>query len=90
MRFVIGEEPSQLIKAGPYRYSRNPMYVAVGLVIFGQAALFRSLDVTMYGLGLWLVFHLIVVLLAEPHLRAREGAAYESYCRTTPRWSKLW
>jgi len=90
LRLAIGEEPSQLIKGGPYRYSRNPMYVAAGLVIFGQAALFRSLNIVLYGLGLWLIFHFIVVLLEGPHLLAREGSTYENYCRTTPRWLRLW
>lgn len=86
LRFLIGEEPAGLVHGGPYRFSRNPMYLGVVLAVFGQAALFASLRVAMYGAGVWLIFHIVVVLIEEPHLRATQGAPYESYCRSVPRW----
>jgi hypothetical protein len=30
------------------------------------------------------------VLVAEPHLRARDESAFGEYCRKTPRWVRLW
>jgi len=86
LRFLIGEEPGRLVDSGLYRRSRNPMYLGVVLAVFGQAILFRSVDVAEYGLALWLMFHLVVVLLEEPHLRGERGAGYEEYCRRVPRW----
>jgi protein-S-isoprenylcysteine O-methyltransferase Ste14 len=86
LRFLIGEEPRRVVEAGLYRFSRNPMYVGVVLTIFGQALVFASARIATYGVCVWLAFHVVVVLLEEPHLRATRGAGYEAYCRRTPRW----
>jgi protein-S-isoprenylcysteine O-methyltransferase Ste14 len=34
LRFLIGQEPSSLVSSGLYRFPRNPMYLAVLMVIF--------------------------------------------------------
>src|SRR5436190_12804283 len=42
LRSLLGEEPTSLVSDGLYRFSRNPMYVGVLMVIFGQAVLLAS------------------------------------------------
>jgi protein-S-isoprenylcysteine O-methyltransferase Ste14 len=69
-----------------YRFSRNPMYVGVLLVVFGQALIFSSRAVALYGAVLWLCFHVVVVVLEEPHLQAERGPSYDEYLRHVPRW----
>jgi len=86
LSFLIGKEPPDVVRTGPYRYSRNPMYVGVVAAIFGQALLYRSRRVFVYGICTALVFHLVVVLLEEPHLRRTRGPGYETYSHTVPRW----
>ena len=86
VRFLFGEEPHRLVQAGLYRVTRNPMYVSVLLVIFGQALLYASWRIAEYGVVVWLGFHIVVVLLEEPHLRDERGVAYDDYCRRVPRW----
>jgi protein-S-isoprenylcysteine O-methyltransferase Ste14 len=86
LRALIGEEPQTLVRGWLYRLSRNPMYVGVLLVVFGQAIVFASRSTAGYGLTLWLFFHLTVVLLEEPHLREQYGPSYDDYCRRVPRW----
>ena len=86
LKCLLGEEPSTLVDRGLYRVSRNPMYVGVLLVVFGQAIVRASLDVAEYGLALWLAFHITVVVLEEPHLRRERGPSYDEYCRRVPRW----
>jgi protein-S-isoprenylcysteine O-methyltransferase Ste14 len=86
LRFVWGAEPPKLVRQGLYRVSRNPMYVGVLLAVFGQALIFASPDVAIFGAALWLCFHIVVVLLEEPHLRRVRGPSYEEYCRQVPRW----
>jgi protein-S-isoprenylcysteine O-methyltransferase Ste14 len=85
-RFLIGEEPPLLVQDGLYRLSRNPMYVSVLLVIFGQSIRFASLPIAQYGFAVWLGFHIVVVLLEEPHLREQRGPSYDEYRRRVPRW----
>jgi protein-S-isoprenylcysteine O-methyltransferase Ste14 len=84
--FLIGREPLRLVHDSIYRYSRNPMYVGVLTIVFGEALLFGSWNLLIYAFGLCGWFHLVVVLIEEPHLRRTRGEAYLQYCRETPRW----
>ena len=86
VRHLVGEEPAELVRGGLYRFTRNPMYVGVLTAVFGQAVLFSSGSVFIYGLACCLWMHLFVVFVEEPHLRAKQGRVYEDYCRRVPRW----
>ncbi len=76
----------RLVVGGPYRFVRNPGYVAVLAMILGQALVFGSTQVLVYAAALALGFHLFVVLNEEPTLQRRFGSQYERYCRLVPRW----
>jgi protein-S-isoprenylcysteine O-methyltransferase Ste14 len=78
--------PKHLVIGGLYRYVRNPMYVAVSSLIFGQGLLFGSLQVLKYGVLVILGFHLFVLLYEEPALRDKFGAEYDTYCGNVRRW----
>jgi protein-S-isoprenylcysteine O-methyltransferase Ste14 len=78
--------PKRLLVSGLYRYVRNPMYVALSLMIFGQGLLFGSVSLLEYGVVVWLGFFAFVVLYEEPTLRGKFGKEYEEYCARVPRW----
>lgn len=78
--------PERLVVAGLYRYVRNPMYVAVSLIVFGQGLLFGSIDVLVYGLVACAGFIAFVLLYEEPSLRRKFGNEYRHYCEQVPRW----
>lgn len=78
-----------LIASGWYRYVRNPMYVAVLAIIFGQALLFGSLYLAWYAAAVWLLFHAFVVLYEEPKLKKTFGDSYVEMQRRVPRWIPL-
>jgi protein-S-isoprenylcysteine O-methyltransferase Ste14 len=80
------DPPRFVVRGGLYRLSRNPMYVGVLLLVFGQALLFDSLAVGVYAGVLAAGFHLRVLWFEEPHLRKVFGPDYEDYCRRVPRW----
>jgi len=42
--------------------------------------------VLVYGVVVWLAFHLFVIAYEEPTLRATFGAEYEAFCRQVSRW----
>lgn len=75
-----------LVVTGLYRFVRNPMYVAVAAVIFGQALLFGDWRLLAYGALFWLTCHLFVVSYEEPALQESFGAEYESFRSNVPRW----
>lgn len=79
-----------LVVSGLYRYVRNPMYVAVAAVIFGQGLLFGNVGVLEYGVLVWLGFHLFVLLYEEPALRHTFGAEYQDFCANVGRWVPRW
>jgi len=80
------DAPKKLVTCGPYRFTRNPMYVGVLTVILGWAVLFQSRAVLEYALAVGLFCHLFVVLYEEPHLRRTFGPEYENYCVRVGRW----
>jgi protein-S-isoprenylcysteine O-methyltransferase Ste14 len=86
LAFLVGREPKWLVSSGIYQYSRNPMYLGVLTVLFGEALLCGSLPLLGYSFGVWLFFHLIVLFVEEPFLRRTKGEGYLRYCRETPRW----
>ena len=75
-----------LVVSGFYRFVRNPMYVAVTALIFGQAVLFASSGVAIYGVLIVAAFHTFVIHYEEPTLRQAYGEQYVAYCAATPRW----
>jgi protein-S-isoprenylcysteine O-methyltransferase Ste14 len=78
--------PRNLVTGGPYRYSRNPMYVAVVLILFGWAIAFASRPMLAYALAVAAGFHVRVVRGEEPWLARTHGAAWDDYVRRVPRW----
>ncbi|HXY10288.1 MAG TPA: isoprenylcysteine carboxylmethyltransferase family protein [Terriglobales bacterium] len=75
-----------LVVSGLFRYVRNPMYVAVLLLILGQGLLFASVRVLVYGVAVWVGFFLFVLIYEEPTLLKRYGREYEEFCAHVPRW----
>jgi protein-S-isoprenylcysteine O-methyltransferase Ste14 len=84
------DPPKRLVIAGPYRFSRNPMYVAVFLVLAGWAVGFRSIALGVYAVMVLAAFHLRVVLGEEPWLARTHGEAWNEYSRGVPRWVRVW
>jgi protein-S-isoprenylcysteine O-methyltransferase Ste14 len=75
-----------LVVTGLYRYVRNPMYVGVLALIFGQGLLLGNVRVLDYGVLIWLAFELFVVGYEEPTLRRTYGAEYDVFCKHVSRW----
>jgi len=80
------DPPKTLVVRGPYRLTRNPLYVGVVSVLFGEALMVRSLTLTEYAAAVFLAFYAFVLVYEEPVLRDKFGAAYAEYCAKVPRW----
>jgi protein-S-isoprenylcysteine O-methyltransferase Ste14 len=80
------DPPRRFVAAGPYRWVRNPMYIAALLVVIGEAWLFRSLPLLVYAGAAAIIFHLFVIGYEEPALGRRFGETYAEYRGTVPRW----
>jgi protein-S-isoprenylcysteine O-methyltransferase Ste14 len=80
------DAPQRVVAVGPYRWVRNPIYIAALLVVLGEAWLFASLPLLVYAAAMAICFHVFVVGYEERTLRRRFGDAYANYLRTVPRW----
>lgn len=80
------DPPKALVARGPYRFSRNPMYLAVLAVLLAQALWHRSAALAAYAAAVFAAFHLFVVLYEEPALARLFGEAYAGYRARVPRW----
>jgi protein-S-isoprenylcysteine O-methyltransferase Ste14 len=76
----------QLVVGGLYRYVRNPMYLAVGATIVGQAMLLGRAILLGYAAvfagAVWAFVH----WYEEPVLARQFGADYQAYRRAVPGW----
>ena len=75
----------RLVRSGPYRYSRNPQYVSVFLLLGGWALLSASRPVVWACLGAS-AWYFLAPFAEEPWLSRRFGAEYEAYTRAVPRF----
>lgn len=83
---VRPENASQLVATGPYRYSRNPMYVAdVGLLLALAIHLGSPASlIWIAAFTAWL--HWLQIPREEQALMAHFGADYAHYCERVRRW----
>jgi protein-S-isoprenylcysteine O-methyltransferase Ste14 len=80
------DAPSRVVAAGPYRWVRNPIYLAALLIVLGEAWLFMSPPLLAYAGVMAVFFHLFVTGYEERTLRRRFGSSYLEYRRAVPRW----
>src|SRR2546423_4045228 len=80
------DPPRRLVVRGPYRYVRNPMYIAGVLMVLGQAITFASIPLLEYAAFFWLVVHVFVVIYEDPTLKRSFGAEYIDYRAGVRRW----
>ena len=78
--------PAHLVVVGLYRYTRNPMYVAVTLILLGWAVSFGLPGLWVYAIIVAIAFHLRVVLGEEPWLARTHSAQWQEYASRVPRW----
>ncbi|HUF48588.1 MAG TPA: isoprenylcysteine carboxylmethyltransferase family protein [Vicinamibacterales bacterium] len=80
------DPPRTLVVSGPYRVSRNPMYVAVVLVLLGWAVGYRSPGLMLYAVIVAIVFHVRVIVHEESFLERTHGEAWTRFRAAVPRW----
>ena len=76
----------RLVVGGVYRYVRNPMYLAVGATIVGQALLLGQFGLLVYAAAFGVVVFAFVRVYEEPTLSAQYGSSYDAYRRAVPGW----
>ena len=76
----------RLVVDGLYRYVRNPMYLAVAAIIFGQGLVLGRPVLLVYGVIFLGVVAAFVHWYEEPTLLRQFGTEYDEYRRAVPAW----
>ncbi len=83
---VPGEPSTTLVVTGPYRITRNPIYIGFVLVYFGLAVILTSLWVLLLLIPVLLILQRGVVEREEGYLTRQFGETYRRYQARVPRW----
>jgi protein-S-isoprenylcysteine O-methyltransferase Ste14 len=75
-----------IVESGPYRFTRNPIYLGMFLGLIGLAIAFDSLWQLMMLVPFALVIHYGVVRHEEAYLDRKFGDVYRGYSSRVRRW----
>lgn len=76
----------KLVVHGLYKYSRNPMYIGVLMILAGESLYFESYVMMVYMIVFCLIFTLFIMLVEEPRLKREFGESYKEYSKKVRRW----
>jgi len=80
------ERSSELVTDGPYRWSRNPMYLGHAIALLGWSLWLAQLA-GLAGVAAFLAWiDRLQIPAEEAALRSRFGEAYDDWCRQVRRW----
>jgi len=83
---VPGQKSAKLVTRGPYRFSRNPMYISLAMAYLGECGILKQLwPLTLLPFTI-AYLHWIVIPLEEARLREVFGEDYEQYRARVHRW----
>ena len=75
-----------LVVAGPYRFTRNPIYVGMILLLLGIGVMIDSVWIVAVAVPFALVLRYGVIAREERYLAAKFGEPYRQYCAKVRRW----
>lgn len=76
----------RLVTSGLYRFSRNPMYAGVMLMLLGEVVFCGEAYLLLYSAGIAVLFNLFIIYREEPRLKKDFGDDYETYRKKVGRW----
>ena len=75
-----------IVTSGPFRYSRNPLYLALSLLFLGLTLISNTWWGVMLFVPVALAIHFGVVLREERYLESKFGDTYREYRRRVRRY----
>jgi protein-S-isoprenylcysteine O-methyltransferase Ste14 len=84
--YQLHEGSSVLTTSGPFRFSRNPIYLAMIIWLIGLAVLMRSLTGFLFPIFLFLAANFLIIPPEERKMEKMFGEQYADYRRRVRRW----
>lgn len=86
MRVISLEPQGSLVTAGPYRYSRNPLYLGANVFCFFGAALLLGSPTALIMTVVHLPFMNLMIRREERQLEREFGERFRAYKKRVRRW----
>ncbi|MFA4849232.1 MAG: isoprenylcysteine carboxylmethyltransferase family protein [Methanoregula sp.] len=80
------EEPTSLVTSGPFRLSRNPMYLGMGSILLGVAVLLGTLVTLAFPIIFVALINFFIIPGEERKLENIFGEPYRGYKKSVRRW----
>lgn len=81
-----GRPTTAVVDNGPYRFTRNPIYLAMALAYLGIALLLNNMWALVPLPIVLLIVDRFVIRREERYLAAKFGDSYQQYCSRVRRW----
>jgi protein-S-isoprenylcysteine O-methyltransferase Ste14 len=80
------KETTAFITTGPYRFSRNPAYLALAILLTTLGLILNNVWVLLMTIPVMIVIHYVIILPEEAYLETRFGNKYLNYKSRVRRW----
>jgi protein-S-isoprenylcysteine O-methyltransferase Ste14 len=80
------DSASHLVKNGIFRYSRNPMYLGMALILLAASIYVKSVLALLLTLGFVIFISRFQILPEERAMRRLFSKEYDQYCMEVRRW----
>jgi protein-S-isoprenylcysteine O-methyltransferase Ste14 len=77
---------SKIVTSGPFRTSRNPMYLGLAIIYLGVAFIANDLLVLLFLIPVFAVMNYYIIPREERYLEANFGEDYRAYKKKARRW----
>jgi protein-S-isoprenylcysteine O-methyltransferase Ste14 len=77
---------AKLVTSGPFRLTRNPMYLSLVIASLGVAILIGAWPMFLAPIGVFATANWVHIPFEEAKMRRQFGTAYDDYTRRVRRW----
>ena len=84
--FIPDGKPEKLVKDGPFRFSRNPIYLGMLLILVGVSISLQSFSSLMISIVFGLIINFTWIKHEEKKLEDIFDSEWEEYSKRTRRW----
>ena len=81
-----GRPTTAIVERGPYRVTRNPMYLSMALAYLGASIALNNFWAIAFLPAILIVVDVFVIRREERYLASKFGQAYRDYCSRVRRW----
>ena len=81
-----GRPTTAIVARGPYRFTRNPMYLAMAFAYFGLSTVLNNAWALLFLPMVVAGIDRFVIRREERYLTQKFGEAYLRYCQRVRRW----